>query len=62
MAKDIFAKRWAVSDFLEPLVALPYGFWAIYWYENGFSWVVGILGAVLFFIVLPIIIVFWDKK
>ena len=52
----------SVRDFVELLLILPYGFWAIYWFENGFSWLVGVAGAVLFFIILPIIIVLWDRK
>lgn len=62
MKKDVFARHYTVKDFLFPLIVLPYGFWAIYFYENGFDWIVGVLGAVLFFIILPLIIVFWDKK
>ncbi len=48
-------------DFVEPLVILPYSFWAIYWFENGFDWVVAVLGVVLFFFILPIIVVTWDN-
>jgi len=55
-------KRFQLRDFLEPLIILPFGFWGIYWFENGFSWIVAVIGAVLFFVVLPIFIVFWDKK
>ncbi len=62
MGKEVFAKRWELSDFLKPLIALPFGFWGIYWFENGFDWIVAVLGIVLFFIVLPAIIVFWGKK
>jgi len=51
-----------LGDFLKPLIILPYGFWGIYWFDNGFNLVVAVLGAVLFFVFLPIIIVFWDKK
>jgi hypothetical protein len=62
MSKEVFAKRWQSRDFLVPLLILPYGYLAIYWFENGFNWVVAVLGAVLFFILLPIIIVLWDKR
>jgi len=58
MSKEV---RWQLKDFLEPLIILPYGYWAIYWFENGFDWIVAVLGAVLFFIVIPIIVVMWDK-
>lgn len=62
MVKDVFARHLQLRDFLEPLIILPYGFWGIYWFENGFNWIVGIMGAVLFFVILPIIIVLWDRK
>jgi len=58
MSKEV---RWQLKDFLKPLIILPYGYWAIYWFEHGFDWVVAVLGAVLFFILIPIIIVMWDK-
>lgn len=62
MSKEVFARRYTAKDFLEPLLILPYGFWAIYWVENGFDWITGISGAVLFFIVLPVVIVMWNPK
>ena len=61
MHKEVFAKSWQFRDFLEALLALPYGFWGIYFYENGFDWIVAILGVVLFIVIPAIIIVLWDK-
>lgn len=61
MKKDVFAKRWQLCDFLLPLLALPYGFWGIYWYENGFDWIVAVLAVVLLIIIPAIIAVLWDK-
>ncbi len=60
MGKEVFGLQ--LRGFLEPLIILPYGFWAIYWFENGFNWIVAVLGAVLFFVVLPIFIVLRDRK
>lgn len=48
-------------DALYALAALPYGFWAMYWYENGFDWLVAIFGLVLFVIVPGVLSVFWEK-
>jgi len=48
-------------DFIEPLVALPYAFWGIYWFENGFDWIVAILAVLLFIIIPAVIITFKDK-
>lgn len=61
MKKDVFAKRWQLRDFLFPLLALPYGFCGIYWYENGFDWIVAVLAVVLLIIIPAIIAVLWDK-
>ena len=62
MTKGVFRRQLQLRDFLEPFIILPYGFWGIYWFENGVNWIVGTLGAVLFFVLLPIVIVLWDKK
>jgi hypothetical protein len=61
MHKEVFRRRWQFKDFLEPLLALPYGFFGIYLYENGFDWIIGALGVVLFIVIPAIIIVMWDK-
>ena len=61
MKRDVFAKRWQLSDFLLPLVALPYAFWAVYFYENGFDWIVAVLAVVLFIVIPAIVAVLWDK-
>jgi len=61
MKKDVFAKRWQLKDFLLPLLALPYGFWGIYWYETGFSWSIVISAIVLFIVVPAIVAVLWEK-
>ena len=61
MHKEVFAKRWQFRDFLEPLLLLPYGFFGIYLYENGFDWMIGALGVFLFIVIPAIIIVLWDK-
>ncbi len=62
MSKEVFRRKLVLRDFLEPLFILPYGFWGIYLFENGFDWVVIILGAILFFVIPPVIIVFWERK
>ncbi len=62
MSKEVFRRKFVLRDFLEPLIVLPYGFWGIYLFENGFDWVVIILGALLFFVIPPLIIVFWERK
>lgn len=54
----LFSKSWHWRDFVEPLLILPYVFWVLYLINNGFNWITIILGAVLFFVVLPIA-VFW---
>ncbi|VVB81536.1 Uncharacterised protein [uncultured archaeon] len=61
MKKEVFAKRRKLCDFLLPLLALPYGFWGIYWYENGFNWLIVIFAIVLFIIIPAVIAVLWDK-
>ena len=57
MSKGVFGHKLGVRDFIEPLVVLPFVFWGLFWFENGFSWIVAVLGAVLFFVVLPCFIV-----
>ncbi|HLF54805.1 MAG TPA: hypothetical protein VI612_03735 [Candidatus Nanoarchaeia archaeon] len=54
----LFSKSWHWRDFAEPLFILPYVFWILYLINNGFNWITIVLGAVLFFVVLPIA-VFW---
>lgn len=61
MKKDVFAKRWQLKDFIIPLVALPYGFWGIYFYETGFDWIVAVLAIVLFIVIPAVLAVAWDK-
>ncbi len=61
MHKEVWARRWQFRDFLEPLLFLPYAFWGIYLYENGFDWIVASLGVVLFIIIPAVIIVLWEK-
>lgn len=55
-------KEAGFGDFVKPLAVFPYAFWAIYWYEHGFNWVVGVLGFVLFLIILPAILVLRGKE
>ena len=50
-----------LRDFVEPLVAIPYGFWGIYWYENGFDVVVAVL-AIALFLIIPAILITFSKK
>lgn len=54
-------KEVRLRDLVEPLIILPYGFWAMYWFENGFNWIVAVVGAILFFIIFPIIVFTWDN-
>jgi hypothetical protein len=61
MSKEVFARRWQFRDFFEALLFIPYGFLGIYFYENGFDWIVAILGVVLLIIIPAIVIVLWDK-
>lgn len=61
MKRGVFAYRYTLRDFLEPLLILPYAFWAIYFYENGFNWLVAILAIVLFIIIPGVLVVFWEK-
>ncbi len=51
----------SMRDVVEPLISVPYGFWGIYLYENGFDLIVAVLAIVLFIVVPGIIIVFKDK-
>lgn len=57
--KKEMKKRSKARMFLEPLLALPYGFLGIYWYENGFDVIVAALIFLLFIIVPGVLIVFW---
>jgi hypothetical protein len=55
------SKEVRIRSFIEPLIVLPYGFWAIYFYENGFDWIVAVLAIILFIVIPGIISVFWEK-
>ncbi|MBI4146755.1 hypothetical protein HY489_05455 [Candidatus Woesearchaeota archaeon] len=46
--------------FIDALFILPYGFWGLRLYEVGFDWISAVIGVVLFFILLPVLIVFWS--
>ena len=61
MRKEVFARKYELRDFLEPLIILPYGFWGIYLFDNGFDWLVIVLGAILFLIIPAVITVMWEK-
>ena len=61
MKRDVFAKKWQLKDFFWPLLALPYGFWGIYWYETGFNWLVVIFAIVLFIVIPAVVAVLWEK-
>jgi len=50
--------RVSIRDFAEPLVSIPYAFWAIYWFENGFDWIIAVSGIILLFVILPALVVF----
>jgi len=42
-------------------IVLPFVFLGLFWFETGFSWIVAVLGAVLFFVLLPCFIV-WRER
>ncbi|MBS3147989.1 hypothetical protein J4219_03840 [Candidatus Woesearchaeota archaeon] len=54
-------KRLGWQDFVRPLAVMPFGFWGMYWFEHGFSWIIAIIGIVLFFVALPLLVVWWDQ-
>jgi len=58
MAKKV---RW-LRHVLYPLFSIPFVYWGISWYEQGFSMMTAIFGAVLVFILLPVLIVMWGRK
>lgn len=53
------SKTRSSKRFVEALISVPYAFWVIYFYENGFNWLVGILAIVLFIIIPGVLSVFW---
>jgi len=59
--KEVFKRHLQLRNFVEPLIVIPFGWWGIYWFENGFSWIVAVIGIILFFVILPVFIVFRKK-
>ena len=47
--------------FVEALISVPYAFWVIYFYENGFNWLVAVLAIILFIIIPGVLSVFWKE-
>lgn len=51
-----------LGNFLFPLLVLPFGFFGIYCFENGLSFVTAIMAIVLLFVLTPVIVLLWSRS